>query len=393
MGSLRSALDEMAVQDLRGLTDDELVDHLAEIERATRVLDAERARAIADIEDRRTYAVDGFVSTTAWLSQRFGIAGSAAAQQVRLARALPRMPVTRAALADGAISTVAALLLVDAREADPAQFGPAEATLVEAGRTLPVRDLRRAVDHWKQLADAAREDDVARRRFERRGLFVSATMDGMVRLDGDLDPETGQTVLTAVRSMVDATSRGADDDDRRPAQRRADALGEICRRYLDSADRAVVAGERPHVTLTVDLAAMRRGAVGSAEFTDTGLVTTEAVRRLGCDASLVRVVTNGDSELLDVGRQTPVVPAAIRRALVVRDRGCRFPGCDRPDGWCDAHHVVHWADGGETSLSNLVLLCRRHHRLTHERFGLRMVNGGPVFTREDGSILKDRAPP
>jgi 5-methylcytosine-specific restriction endonuclease McrA len=92
-------------------------------------------------------------------------------------------------------------------------------------------------------------------------------------------------------------------------------------------------------------------------------------------------------------RQTPVAPAAIRRALVVRDRGCWFPGCDRPDGWCDAQHVVHWADGGETSLSNLVLLCRRHHRLTHERFGLRMVNGGPVFTREDGSILKDRAPP
>jgi len=96
---------------------------------------------------------------------------------------------------------------------------------------------------------------------------------------------------------------------------------------------------------------------------------------------------------VDVGRRTPVVPASMRRAVVVRDRHCRFPGCDRPQSWCDAHHVVHWAKGGSTSLANLVLLCRRHHRLVHGRFRLRMMEGRPVFTRPDGSILEDRAPP
>jgi hypothetical protein len=94
-----------------------------------------------------------------------------------------------------------------------------------------------------------------------------------------------------------------------------------------------------------------------------------------------------------VGRTTPVVPSAIRKALVVRDRGCRFPGCGRPSGWCDAHHVRHWADGGPTALGNLVLLCRRHHRAVHQEFRVTMDDGRPRFCRSDGTPLEDRAPP
>jgi len=107
------------------------------------------------------------------------------------------------------------------------------------------------------------------------------------------------------------------------------------------------------------------------------------------------VVMAGPSEPLDVGRRTPVVSPAMRRAVIVRDRVCRFPRCDRPHTWCDAPHVVHWADGGRTAVSNLVLLCRRHHRLVHERGGFRLnlEAGRPVFRRPDGSILEGRAPP
>jgi uncharacterized protein DUF222/HNH endonuclease len=149
----------------------------------------------------------------------------------------------------------------------------------------------------------------------------------------------------------------------------------------------------PHVTLTVDLETLERRAGRPCELDEAGVIGAEAARRLACDATLSRVITAGASEPLDVGRRTPVVPAALRRALVVRDRGCRFPGCDRPPPWCDGHHLVHWADGGETSLSNLVLLCRRHHRAVHERFALELADGRPVFRRPDGSVLEDRAPP
>jgi hypothetical protein len=392
MASARSALDVMAMQDLHRFGDDELAEHLLEIERAVRTLEAERARALAEVETRRSYAADGSLSVTSWLSHWLGIPSSAAAQQVRLARALPHMPRTRAALADGVIPTPATVLLASAHEAAPEQFERCEESLVDAARSLPPRDLRRAIEPWRQIADAEAEDDARRRRFERRGLFVSATMDGMVRIDGELDPESGQTVVTAIRSMVDATRRGADADERRPAQRRVDALAEICRRYLDSGDRPIVAGERPHVTLTIDLATLTSGrAIGGLE--DGATISSEDARRIACDAGVSRVITRGASAPLDVGRQTPVVPAPLRRAVVARDEGCRFPGCNRPQQWCDSHHVVHWVHGGPTSLSNLVLLCRRHHRLVHDRFSVRMVDGRPVFTREDGSALGDRAPP
>jgi hypothetical protein len=104
----------------------------------------------------------------------------------------------------------------------------------------------------------------------------------------------------------------------------------------------------------------------------------------------MRVVMAAGSEPLDVGRRTAVVSPALRRAVVLRDHHCRFPGCDRPPAWCDAHHVRHWADGGSTSLENLLLLCRRHHRLVHARrgFDVQIVDGEPTFRRPDGSVIE-----
>ena len=225
----------------------------------------------------------------------------------------------------------------------------------------------------------------------------------MVRIDGDLDPETGEALFASMRAVMDAEARSGGEDTRTPAQRRADALGEICRQWLDRANRPQVAGERPHMTLTVrveTLRELRASAAGveadaEAELDQAGPVPPEVARRLACDASILRIVMAGPSEPLDVGRRTPVVSPALRRGVIARDHHCRFPGCDRPATWCDAHHVVHWADGGDTALGNLVLLCRRHHRLLHERAGFRleMEDARPVFRRPDGSVLEERAPP
>lgn len=393
MSTLRSGLDELRTVELRHLSHAELEDRLHEIRRASGVLEAESARTVAEIERRGTYAESGHLSITSWVEHRFGSSWSEAARQVRTARALEHMPGVREALYEGEVSPTAVGQLVAAQEAHPEEFARVEDTLVDAARTLPVRDLRRAVAHFTDMVDADAAVRADRDRYDRRGLHVSPTFEGMVRVDGNLDPECGQTLLSALRAVTDAWARTGAEDDRTPAHRRCDALGEIARQYLDRSDRPMVAGERPHLTVTVDLQALEGRAGRSCELEEAGTISGESARRIACDASVTRVITGPKSEPLDVGRRTPVVPASLRRAVVVRDGHCRFPGCDRPPPWCDAHHVVHWANGGETKLANLVLLCRRHHRMVHDGFGLQMTDAGPRFSRPDGTALEDRAPP
>jgi hypothetical protein len=316
---------------------------------------------------------------------------------VRTARALQDMPGTVAALQAGDLSMSAVRVLVGAREADPSEFRASEQQLVEAARIHSMGNLQRIAAYWRQAVEQERavqgEDKVR----EQRRLHASVTFLGMVRVDGTLDPETGETLLTALRAVLDAQARSpGESDDRTPGQRRADALGEICHQWLEWGERPTVGGERPHVTVTVGAEALAGGGGGPSELDHVGVVVPELARRLACDASITRVVMAGPSEPLDVGRRTPVVSPAMRRAVILRDRQCRFPGCDRPHTWCDAHHVVHWADGGPTAVQNLVLLCRRHHRLVHRPDGFRLdlEDGRPVFRRPDGSILEeDRAPP
>jgi hypothetical protein len=393
MSTLRSALDELGAEDLRHASDEVLEADFAELERAAGAVEAELARRAAEIDRRGSFRRDGYLSISSWLAHRFRMAFSAATQLVRVARALEQMPRTREALSQGEISRWAMAILVAAHEVDPDEFSRVEEALVDTAGTLPIPDLKRAVGHWREAIDHRRAEEDAEHVFQLRRLHVSPTLEGMVRVDGDLDPETGQVLITALRTVLDAEERRPETDRRTFAQRRVDALGEICRRWLDSTDRPQVSGERPHVTITVDLEALEGRSGFRCELGDAGAITAETARRWACDASIARVITIGRSEPIEVGRRTPVVPASLRRAVVVRDGGCRFPGCDRPDGWCDAHHVRHWADGGPTSLSNLVLLCRPHHRLIHQRFGMEMVQGRPVFLRPDGSPLEDRAPP
>jgi hypothetical protein len=275
------------------------------------------------------------------------------------------MPVTRRAFYAGRISGNRVRLLVEAAEAAPDTFARDEELLVEHARTLDPRSFPRAVAHWRRLADQERFGLDAARQHDRRSLCVSPTWGGMVRVDGDLDPEGGAVVLAALGSLTDPAQLDPDDG-RSPARRRADALVEICRRHLDLGDTPAAGGERPHVTVTIDLETLESRAGRRCELDSTGAITAEAARRLACDARITRVITRGGSQPLDVGRATRTIPSGLRRALLVRDAGCTQPRCTIPAAWCDAHHVRHWADGGPTSLDNLVLLCRRHHRGVHE---------------------------
>jgi hypothetical protein len=376
--------------DVRSLSDAELALRLDERERSARWIAADRARCLAEIERRGMHTADGQLSAAAWVARRHGLSQGTAEAQVHTARALEQMPVVADALSRGEISTAATDALVRAREAAPDAFARVEDRLVERARSLSHRDLRAELDRWRQGVDAGHDEDD---RHARRRFTAVVNADAMVRTDGELDPENGQVLITALRAKVDARARTLADDLRTPAQRRADALGEICREWLDLAERLGLGGERPHIVVTMDLAALEARTGGRASLQDAGPISAESARRLACDASVTRVITDARSVPLEVGRATKVVSPAIRRALAVRDGGCAFPGCERPPGWCDAHHVKHWADGGETGLPNLVLLCRPHHRVIHRGFGVAIVDGLPVFRRPDGIPVEDRSPP
>jgi Domain of unknown function (DUF222)/HNH endonuclease len=170
-------------------------------------------------------------------------------------------------------------------------------------------------------------------------------------------------------------------DGRSAGARRADALIEICRRVLDGGELPDNGGEKPHLVMTMSWEQLR-DQVG-AGLLDTGdLLTPATVRRLACDAFLIPAVLGGDGQVLDVGRARRLIDGPLRRALVLRDRGCAWPGCDRPPRWCHGHHVVPWQDGGPTSLANSVMLCGFHHREIHKGYWQVRIaaDGHPEFT-------------
>lgn len=364
MSGLQSAIDELTSVAPESLSDDELDAEIVELRRARVRLEARQVELVAAADGRRLFEDLGFVSAASWLADRLRAPHGVGVGMVGVARALRQMPEVAAAFGAGSIDLRQVRMLVAACRLSPGAFAEAETSLVDAAETLPPHRFRAVVEYWKAAADPGGWESEQETLLERRSLHASVYWDRMVRIDGDLDPEGGQVVLTALQSAVDTAA--LDPADRRsPAQARADALVEICRQHLDQADLPTSGGERPHLDVVVDLDALQ-GRGGRAELPDTGPITPEAARRLACDSSVCRVITRGRSAVLDVGRRTRVVPAALRRALVVRDRGCRAPGCDRPPRWCDAHHLIAWVDGGRTDLANLILLCRRHHRMVHE---------------------------
>lgn len=318
-------------------------------------------------------------STAAWLRHHTGIPSGQASDLVRTARTLQAcLPATQRALADGEVTvhharTIArtARTVEDAvpPEQQQAAVAQVETVMLDVGRAVDAGSLTGFASRVRQIADPDGALADSRRAHERRWLATSTTIDGMVSLDGLLDREAGAVLLTALAA---ATAPRGPDDHRSSGQRRADALVDICGLALDTGRVGATGGVRPHLIVTTPLSAVTgRDTTGGdtgevAEVAWTGPLTDEAVGRLACDADITRVVIDPPSQPLDVGRTTRTVPAHLRNALIVRDRGCVAEGCDRPPAWTEAHHVRHWAEGGSTALDNLVLLCRTHHRKVHD---------------------------
>ncbi len=424
-----------------GDDDDELHklgERIAELAACINSAEARMMTLIADFDRRGGWKDGGFSSCAEWLAWRTGTRIGTARERVRTARALERLPRTADALREGSISYAKVRALT--RVATPER----EAELLEFARAGSAAKLERTVRMWKKLSrDEELTAEQARHRSRTFSVFVDG--DGMYVVKGRLEPEVGAMLMRAVEAASDALfrreddagagSRGSENGDPRPEpkQRRADAVGLLAERALAAgfaaapghdADRSIeniVAPETPsadegrtapngegqtsshvesgtraeryQVMVHCDAATLAaEGEPGRSDL-DGIRVSAETSRRMACDAAVVAMVHAKDGSMLNVGRRTRIIPPHIRRALEERDRGCRFPGCGCR--FTEAHHVKHWADGGETSLGNTLLLCRRHHRAVHEGRVKVSVNGdGTVlFFTPKGRMLVDAPKP
>ncbi|HEY2174993.1 MAG TPA: DUF222 domain-containing protein, partial [Mycobacteriales bacterium] len=295
------------------------------------------------------------------------------------------LPVTGAALAEGSIEAGQARLICETIRRLPARVDTrtrahAEAFLAAQARDVDTTTLGKIARRMVATLDpdgAALDDEDAVRA---RELSLSRDQDGMTLIRGRLDAEGAAVLRTALDPFTGPAPSTADGPDpRSPSRRAADGLIELARRALQTGDLPETGGQRPQVTLTLDWESLQK-QLGAADLGWGGPVTAATARRLACDAQLIPVLLGTAGQPLDVGRASHTIPVGIRRALVARDRGCAFPGCDRPAAWCDGHHIQHWADGGPTAITNLVLLCGHHHRTIHHHgWQARIVDGLPEF--------------
>jgi hypothetical protein len=338
-------------------------------------------RALAECDEHGDWAEEGFASCADWLAWRVGITRHTASEKVRAARALESLPLISDAMAKGELSFSKVRALT--RAATP----ESEAELLAFARAESAASVEQLVRGWRVL-DRAGEESAERLRHRTRRLSIFPDGDGTYVVRGVVTPEVAAVLMRAVEAAGDALFAASSDEE--PEQRRADALGLVAERALAAGfggDGAPVSGsraERYQVTLHAESESLTEtGEPGMCELADGTRVPAGTARRLSCDASVVEAAT---------GAKRRTVSPPLRRALEARDRGCRFPGCGLR--YTDAHHIVHWADGGETSLKNTLLLCRIHHRHVHEG-GWRVAadsEGKAVFFSPHGKALAG-APP
>jgi hypothetical protein len=376
MGAVSEGLDRAGLEtDARMERMDRVVVLYAEITAASR----EFLRALAESDRHGDWAEEGFASCADWLAWRIGITRHTASEKVRVARALESLPLISEAMSKGELSFSKVRALTRVADAE------SEIELLAFARAESAASVERLVAGWKTL-DRAGEEKAERLRHRMRRFSVFPDGEGMYVVRGTVTPEVAAVLMRAIEAAGDALFATTATDERpEPAQRRADALGLLAERALAAGfggERAPVSGsraERYQVMLHVERESLSETEEpGMCELGDGTRVPAGTARRLACDASVVEVTRGADGAVLGVGRRSRTVPTALRRALEVRDRGCRFPGCGLR--FTDGHHIVHWADGGETSLKNTMLLCRRHHRYVHE-------DGWKVMSDAEGKAI------
>jgi hypothetical protein len=369
---------EIAV-DLDYASGDGLTETVTRVSEIVDRLQIKLTELVAEADRQGVHRADGYTSMTAFLAHRARMRAGRAKRTVADGRALREMPETTRRLQAGRLSFDEARPLIAAREAHPEEFTDHETGLCDAVETTYwVRDATKVVDYWRQAVCEPADD---RKRYDERTFHGSFTLDGMFDFSGRMPGDMGKEFLDRIEAAMPPP---AENDDRTPAQRRLDGLFDV----------VISDGERPFkptAMLHVGSGRLTGHSHGIGEI-DDHVLGYPSIHRLTCDAAISRIVMSADSQPLDIGRSTRTVPDPMRRAVISRDRHCRFPGCRRPARWCDAHHIVHWADDGHTEVENLILLCRHHHTSIHSGFGLSGTGSDPKFTRPDGTYLPNSPP-
>jgi hypothetical protein len=345
-----------SMSDPGGLSTEELEDELATLASHIYAGTCRWLELVGELDRRGEWADSGCGSCAEWLAWRCALLPRAAREHVRVARRLPELPLVHASFASGELSYAKVRALTRVADAD------SEGELLELARVLTAAQLERAVRAYRRMTTEDANDLDA-------DAHVTAfwDVDGSLVLRGRLAPEEGALLLRALEAARDSLWERATPPERGSAEPRptnAQALVALTEAALASDRGSSRGGDRYQVVVHVDADALAGNAEVACTLDDGPAIAAETARRLACDASLV-ALSERNGSTVRVGRKTRTISPGLRRALTARDRGCRFPGCEN-HRFVDAHHVRHWARGGETALGNLVLLCRRHHRLVHE---------------------------
>jgi hypothetical protein len=372
--------------DATALDDVALADRIVALETLIRRAQAAQAAAVRTFDARD--AADGFgcPSAKAWLCRDLGLSEREARTLVGLGRAADRLPALAAAFASGA-TTAAHLRIASAatRVLSPSTVAAGDAFLAATARRQDAARFARVVRTWVARVAPAEFERDTEKRYDSRWLSISETFGGMRSIQGMLDPESGALVEEALAALVAAN---AADDTRTRDQQRADALTELVRTATVCASSPASGAARPEILVHVPTL-LADPTAPPATYDGGRPLAPAAFERLACDAQLRRLVLDPDGTPVELGRATRVVPPPLRKLVALRDGGCRYPGCVRRPAFCEAHHVVFWRHGGTTDASNLVLLCRYHHHLVHERgHELKLLPDGTVkVTRPDGRVV------
>jgi hypothetical protein len=365
-------------EEFAGLPLDRLEEEIGELAAHISAATCRWLALIAEVDRREGYTEWGFACCSTWLSWRCSLGPAAARDHVRVARCLDELPRIRTEFASGALtySKVRALTRV--------ANGKNEEQLVILGRHATAAQLERFVRAYRGVIRNQVDAEAGQKRDSH--LSCSWTDDGELEIRGRLPVAEGAIVVKALECARDHLRTQSRDEGAAPPAN-VDALALMAGTLLANGPCEGTTGDRYQVVVHVDADVLGEDrSDGRCEIEDAAAVEPETVRRLACDSSLVTMIERGGRPL-SVGRRTRAVPSAMRRALRSRDGGCRFPGCSQRR-FVDAHHIDHWAHGGETKLSNLVQLCRRHHRLLHEHgFSVERDGEDLRFRRPDGKVV------